>query len=66
MASILFKKTEDRGELASPIIIFEQTDEVNGKKKGYRKFIGYGIVTKIEIRQEFVPNTDDVVVALSI
>lgn len=53
------KKTEDR-ELASPIIIFEQTDEVNGNKKGYRKFIGYGIVTKIEIRQEFVPKTDDV------
>jgi len=53
------KKLEDR-KVACPILIFEQTNDVKGKKKGYRKFRGYGIVTKIEVRQEFAPKTDSV------
>ena len=55
----LSKEEEDRN-LACPIVIFEQTKDVNGKKKGYRKFRGYGIVTKVEIRQEYEPKTERV------
>lgn len=47
---------------APPILIFEQV-KCMGTTKGYRKFIGYGIVTKTEIRQEYLPrkkNNDSV------
>jgi hypothetical protein len=55
----LSKEEKDRN-LACPIVIFEQTNEVLGKIKGYRKFRGYGIVTKVEIRQEYEPKTERV------
>ena len=46
-------------ERASPIFIFEQV-MINGKKQGYREFRGYGIITNVEIRQEFEPSSNKV------
>ena len=44
---------------ATPIILVEQAS-VAGKSKGYRRFVGFGIVTKIEMRQEFDVESDGV------
>ena len=52
---LYFSEQEEIRQSAPPIIIFEQCKH-NHSEKGYRRFVGYGIVTKIEIRQESSPN----------
>jgi hypothetical protein len=48
-------KLTDR-QKATPIIIFEQI-EFKGNRKGFRAFRGYGLVTKISVRQEYEPKS---------
>ena len=49
-----FSSNIEERQKAPPILIFEQVKCMN-TTKGYRKFIGYGILTKTEIRQEYLP-----------
>lgn len=52
---LYFSSERNIRQSAPPIIIFEQCKH-NNSDKGYRRFVGYGIVTRIEIRQEYSPN----------
>lgn len=47
-------KEEDRA-MAPPILLFEQ-EKVGSKIKGYRKFIGLGIISNWDIRQQYDEN----------
>ncbi len=49
-------KTLDR-KLSSPIIVFENV-QVDSKRKGYKKFLGFGIIKKVDRIIEFDSNTD--------
>ncbi len=54
-------KEREIRERAAPILVFEQVKYgKDGKIKGYRAFRGYGIISKIEIRQEYEPKTERV------
>lgn len=50
-----FSHKQEEREKAPPILVFEQAAH-NGNKKGYRRFVGAGIVTKWDIRQQFDEN----------
>jgi len=47
----------NKRKLASPIIIFENIT-VNGVSKGYKKFIGYGIISKVQYITQFDSETN--------
>lgn len=40
---------------APPLLVFENA-QVNGKRKGYRRFAGYGIPTKLELQSQHTPS----------
>lgn len=52
-------KDREKRLLAPPILIFSQ-ENINGKKQGYRSFIGYGLVKNIDVRVQYEKKTNNV------
>tara|TARA_B100000767_G_scaffold248031_1_gene248637 strand:- start:7440 stop:8780 length:1341 start_codon:yes stop_codon:yes gene_type:complete len=52
---LYFSHDEEDRQKAPPILIFEQTKH-KGKVKGYRRFIGIGIISKWDVRQQYDEN----------
>ena len=44
---------------ATPIFVFEHAEH-NGIRKGFRRFVGYGLVTKVDVKQEYDAQLDGV------
>lgn len=51
--------TIEARQKATPILVFEQIDH-RGSSNGYRAFRGYGLVSSVNITQEYEPNLNEV------